>query len=43
MLCFIFILYIIMALQACKLAPVIGHLSGKFEVLTGNAESDLTC
>ena len=22
-------------IQACKLAPVIGHLSGKFEVLTG--------
>ena len=22
-------------LQACKLAPVIGHLSSKFEVLTG--------
>ena len=21
--------------QGCKLAPVIGHLSGKFEVLTG--------
>ena len=42
-LCSIFILYVIMALQACKLVPIIGHLSGKFEVLTGNAESDRTC
>ena len=24
-----------LAMQACNLAPVIGHLSGKFEVLTG--------
>ena len=25
--------------QGCKLAPVIGHLSGKFEVLTGKLRS----
>jgi len=27
--------HLICCMQACKLAPVIGPLSGKFEVLTG--------